>query len=215
MCRAGLPAVPKLRDAKGEGIEIRSASEALAKERFGGGDREQNIMNDQKILLRGKTYLCRELVEKDRTAVLKLFHTAKDYFMLSEGKLPDDAEDFFADLPPGKKSDDKILYGIFENAFPVAVADIVKDFPQKGIWMTGLLLVHGARRKLGFGKALQKILLDHAKKEGARIHRVGVLELNKSALTFWERLGYRLIEITEPRRYGAIECRIVMMHHHI
>lgn len=168
-------------------------------------------MNKKVILPEGKELLCRKLYSDDKPGVLKLFHTAEDYFMLSEGKLPKDADDFFHDLPPGKTASDKILIGLFENDMPLAVADIVRDFPERDTWMTGLLLVHGDKRKQGLGKILHDILVDLAVKGGARIHRIGVLEQNKAALSFWSRLGFEQISVSEPRNYGNIESRVLIM----
>ncbi len=67
------------------------------------------------LLPNGEILSCRELQAEDKEMVLKLFHTAKDYFMLPEGKFPENAEDFFTDLPSSKQPGDKILYGNFEG----------------------------------------------------------------------------------------------------
>jgi len=172
-------------------------------------------MNKRILLPNGKEVLCRGLCVEDKPEVVKLFHTTKEYFILSEGKLPEDAEEFFYDLPPGKQADDKMLFGLFEGDNPVAVADIVKDFPEEGVWMTGLLLVHGEMQKKGLGKALQQLLIDHAKEHGAGIHRVGVLEQNTPALKFWQKLEYKKISTSEPRHYRDKTSRVIVMHYHL
>jgi ribosomal protein S18 acetylase RimI-like enzyme len=169
-------------------------------------------MIEKTIILNGKALLCRQLVAEDHDAVLELFHTAKDYFMLSEGKLPENAEDFFYDLPPEKSHQDKMLLGLFDNNSPVAVADIVRDFPKKGVWMTGLLLVHGKMQHQGLGKILLDILIDHARNNQAHTHRIGVLEQNKPALVFWKKLGYKIISRSESRTYGSIRSKVIVLH---
>ena len=169
-------------------------------------------MNENVLLPEGRELLCRELCSEDKPAVLKLFQTAKDYFMLSEGKLPDDEEEFFHDPPPGKQEDDKILFGLFEKGRPLAVADIVRDFPEPSVWMTGLLLVHGDCRKLGLGKALHQVLIEYAKRKGARFHRIGVLEQNTAALAFWKKQGFKQVSISESCDDSAIKARVLIMH---
>lgn len=153
------------------------------------------------------------LTENDRTIIEKFFEKASDYAILERGfSNPQlETESFINDLPPAKKLTDKFNYGIFDkNNNLVGVIDLIKDFPTKGEFMLGLLEFVPAVRHQGLGKAVHKILIEKVRDLGAKSLRIGVLEVNNSAIKFWKSLGYiKFKEIEQD--FGNKKQKIAVM----
>ncbi len=152
---------------------------------------------------------------EDKEKVFDLFKECEDFFLLTTGTKPDDCEDYFYNLPPEKTFEDKYLYGVFHNSSLVAAVDIITDYPEKGEWIIGLLLIHPKARGIGLGKKIHNLLKKLAINEGADKLRIGVLEQNTDALVFWNKLGYKEYKITEPRRFGVKESKVVVMKYYL
>lgn len=167
------------------------------------------------IQLRNKTYHFRELSIDDQTQVSNLFNECEDYFNLVEGKVAEekDTKEFFEDLPPGKEIEDKNLYGVFDEVELIGVVDMVEDFPQKGEWIIGLMLLHPNTRGKGLGKAIHNIIVDIARENKVKKLRVGVVQQNENALKYWKRIGYKEVERTSPRMFGQKESIIIVLNY--
>ncbi|MCU5754422.1 GNAT family N-acetyltransferase [Lactococcus lactis] len=88
--------------------------------------------------------------------------------------------------------------------------DLIKDFPTKGEFMLGLLEFVPAVRHQGLGKAVHKILIEKVRDLGAKSLRIGVLEVNNSAIKFWKSLGYiKFKEIEQD--FGNKKQKIAVM----
>ena len=71
------------------------------------------------------------------------------------------------------------------------VVDLVRDFPENGVWMLGLMLLAPGERGNGLGRAAHAELVQWAKALGAKSVRIGVIEENRDGARFWDSLGYR------------------------
>ncbi|MNY20851.1 putative acetyltransferase [compost metagenome] len=142
----------------------------------------------------------------DAPRLQPLLEACEDYFLMitGEGAGPQEAESELASLPPGKTLDEKFFIGLQKpEGNLVGVLDVVKDYPEPGIWYLGLLLLHPRERAKGLGASLHAQLCENLREHGGRAIRLGVLEQNEKALRFWERMGYRELE-RKPFKAGSL-----------
>lgn len=173
-------------------------------------------MNKQEVItLNGKELLFREMYIKDKDKVMELYKNCNDFFELTEGIKPDNCEELFNDIPPNKTIEDKFLYGIFDKDMLIGVIDIVSDFPEKGEWIIGLLLLSPSVRGIGLGNKIHDLIKEMVENEGGEKLRVGVIEENTKAVMFWEKIGYKEIKITEPRKFGMKKSRVIVMNYYL
>ena len=157
----------------------------------------------------------RKILPQDQERVMNLFRACPDYFEMIEGIQPDNCDEFFGDVPPGKKMDDKHLFGAFKKDRLIGVADVVADFPEKDEWIIGLLLLDPDVRSMGIGQSMHEFIKEYVRSHGGKKLRIGVMEQNRGALTFWNKIGYQKIMMTEPRKFGIKESRVVVMNYHL
>ncbi|WP_294246133.1 GNAT family N-acetyltransferase [uncultured Sphingomonas sp.] len=153
----------------------------------------------------------RELTEADAPAVADLFVRCADYFLLQDGVMPEpaDAVALFADVPPEKAADDQVVLGWRDDRGLYAVAAVLRDYPDDGIWYLGLLLVDGTRRRLGIGRSLYEAIEAWAAARGARHMRLAVLEANVAGECFWRALGFEEIRRVGPDKFKEKRhCRV-------
>ena len=142
----------------------------------------------------------------DALRLQPLLEACEDYFLLITGEAagPQEAESELASLPPGKTLDEKFFIGLQKSdGSLVGALDLVKDYPEPGIWYLGLLLLHPAERAKGLGASLHAQLCESLREHGGRAIRLGVLEQNEKALRFWDRMGYREVE-RKPYKAGEL-----------
>jgi ribosomal protein S18 acetylase RimI-like enzyme len=142
-----------------------------------------------------------------------LFAACADYFHMVSGEAmgPEETEKELNELPPGKTLDDKFFLGLqLPDGTLGGILDVVRDYPESGIWYLGLLLLHPTERGHGRGASLHAQLRKHIQQQGGKAIRLGVLDQNDKALRFWERLGY--IEIArKPYPVGKLQHTVRVM----
>jgi GNAT superfamily N-acetyltransferase len=133
------------------------------------------------------------LTSDDGPEVQTLAEACPDYFLETFGLAPGPAEaqSLFTALPDGRSYDDKRVLGIRDPAGKLlAVADVVRGWPDGQTWMIGLLLVVPAARRKGIGGRFVEDLARQARQAGARRLRLGVFVDRQAAMRFWERHGF-------------------------
>jgi GNAT superfamily N-acetyltransferase len=133
------------------------------------------------------------LTSDDGPEVQILAQACADYFLETFGRPsgPEDAHSLFTALPEGRGYDDKRVLGIRDAAGRLlAVADVVRGFPDSRTWIIGLLLVVPDARRKGLGGEFVEYLAVQARRAGARRLRLGVFVDRQAAMRFWERHGF-------------------------
>lgn len=151
-----------------------------------------------------RNYHVKFLNEKDTVLVEQICAECEDYFKIEQGRTAnsDDARAILTDLPEGKTRFDKFVMAILdEEESPIGLIDVVTDFPKKGEWIIGLLMLVPKARKAGMGRVLHQVIQDWAMDGGASSLRIGILEENEAAKGFWEHLGYQKQE-EKTMQYG-------------
>lgn len=121
--------------------------------------------------------------------VQALAEECAQYFLETFGRAPaaDEGPSLFTELPPGAKYADKAVAGARDrDGRLVAVADIVRDWPDEETWTIGLVLVVPDMRRLGIGSAIVEGIALEARRAGASRLRLAVYVDRLEAVSFWE-----------------------------
>lgn len=139
----------------------------------------------------------------DEPQVLALFESGPEYFELISGAPPDRAEfqTLLAELPPGKAYEDKFVFCVFApEGRLAAIAEMIRGYPEPGIWFIGLLFVAKDLRGQGLGRAILKSIIAHVAANNGRAIRIAVAEQNEAAMRFWPGNGFVTLYIAERER---------------
>lgn len=128
----------------------------------------------------------------DRAEVVALFQQAADFVALIEGVEPGprQAEDFFADVPPGGDLGRSQKLGLFEGRL-LGIVDLAFGFPEPEDAFLGLMLLTPEARGRGLGPVFLAEVEARARAEGAPRLLLGVVDENRRGRAFWERMGFR------------------------
>ncbi|MFL0197122.1 GNAT family N-acetyltransferase [Clostridium sp. WILCCON 0269] len=138
-------------------------------------------------------YIIKSLTIEDIQITEALCIKCSDYYILHYGLLPsiEKIKEIFTELPPNKSYEDKFVLGVFkDNNELIGIIDIVRNFPDIGEWMIGLMLIAPEERGNGLGKKIHKAVALWAIKLGAKFFRIGVIADNYKGINFWHGLGY-------------------------
>lgn len=110
-----------------------------------------------------------------------------DFFQLCEGENGSWTEILNA-CPPSKDiNKDKFVLGLYEEHTLIGLLDIIRDYPQAGVWTIGYLLIHPKYRSQGLGS---KFIKDLETSLNVVKLRCIVQEQNVRALDFWKSNGF-------------------------
>ncbi len=170
-------------------------------------------ISEEKII--NHEYRIKLITENEINEAFELCKNCADYYLMDTGRLPckDDVLGIFAELPPQKTLDDKYIVGMFNiNDKLVGLMDIVKDYPEKSVWMLGLLLIHTDVRKKGLGKAFYHEVVKLVKNNNGKVVRIGVYEENESALNFWKSIGFREVKRVDIENTNKQVKSVIVMN---
>ncbi|MBF2346319.1 GNAT family N-acetyltransferase [Listeria seeligeri] len=157
-----------------------------------------------------RNYHVKFLNEKDVALAEAVCSASEDYYLMEQDKpaSKSDALKIITEIPNGKTRFDKFVLAVLdENEQPIGLVDIVSDYPRKGRWFIGLLLLTPAARGNGLGKVLHQTIKEWANDGGADSLTLGVLADNEKARGFFEHLGYTKAE-TKEATYGGKEHQV-------
>lgn len=143
-------------------------------------------------------------VERDADALQQLYARCLDFVLLSDGApaAATAGRGEFTAVPDGWALADKFLFGVFRGDSLVGVVEGIRHYPMPGEYWLGLLLLDPAERGHGLGAACYRAFEDWARTEGAQLIGLTVIEDNAPALAFWSKMGFGLVDKTEPKRHG-------------
>jgi ribosomal protein S18 acetylase RimI-like enzyme len=152
-----------------------------------------------------QAYSVRRLLFEDIGAVQVLCEKCLDYMLLVDGHPadPDEVEREFQSVPPGNSPDDKLVFGITNRQNDlVGLLDVIRSYPEQTTWWIGLLLFIPEVRSQGIGQKLLEGLAGYVRGNGGQAIMLGVVEENKRAYKFWNRVGFEFVRMTEPQQFG-------------
>ncbi len=152
-----------------------------------------------------QAYSVRQLLLEDIGAIQGLFEKCLDYMLLIDGHAadPDTVAEEFQSVPPGKSHDDKFVFGIANQQNDlVGLLDTLRWYPDATTWWIDTLLFVPEIRSQGLGQMVMQGFAEYARASGGRAIMLGVVEENKRACKFWNRMGFEFVRQTEPQQFG-------------
>lgn len=98
-----------------------------------------------------------------------------------------------AALPPGVSRENKHFYLYTDGERPAALLDLVLHYPDEDTFYIGLLMVDGNKHRAGIGSLVYQELEAEMQAQGYCRARLGILEQNQKAWSFWSKMGFRKI----------------------
>jgi len=127
----------------------------------------------------------------DAPRLQRLFERCSDYFELHEGCPPpaDTGEYELAFVPP---AGDLVVLALADDDGALhAMVQLLRDYPQRGLWWIALLVVAPELRGRGVGSALLRQATEMAAAQGGTAIRLAVSVRNPRGRRFWEAEGFR------------------------
>ena len=134
-------------------------------------------------------FTTRPLEERDANPLQALFDEDPEYFLGMNGRDIPVAE-IRAAIPPGRAREDKFLYTIERDARLVGMIDLIRGYPEPATWYLGFLFIAKAFRAAGLGRATLHALYGHARAQGGKALRLGVVEDNARARWLYASEGF-------------------------
>jgi ribosomal protein S18 acetylase RimI-like enzyme len=163
-------------------------------------------------------YFVCELQSENTQLLQKLFEQCADYAMIVEGESvsPSAAQETFETVPTGRSLSDKFVYGVLDrNGNIVGVLEGMCHYPDEMTWWIGLFMLAPEVRGHGLGQRLIKSFSDYVRSEQGASIMLGVVEENRAAYHFWQKLGFELVRKTEPRLFGRKTQAVYVMRRNV
>lgn len=152
-------------------------------------------------------YKMRKLGEDDINQIQDFLNLFDDFFLLCEGE-KGSAKSLLAVCPPDKDLlTDKIVIGFYAEDVLIGIVDLIKNYPEEGIWTIGYLLIHPAYRNQKIGSYILNMISNT--KDIKRLRCV-VQAQNPRALSFWENNEF-LITSKAKQHLGTLESDIFIL----
>ncbi|WP_420175462.1 GNAT family N-acetyltransferase [Luteococcus sp. OSA5] len=148
---------------------------------------------------------------RDRLRIAELLRHDHGYAVRVNGVPSDesDVDDLLTSRPAGTSPDQLHSFGLWlDEASLAALAVVMVDWPQAGQNWVGLLQADSRHSGQGHGRRLHDELL---RRLPSACWRLAVVDSNAEAISFWERLGYRLTEERKPWTSPAGEQRTALI----
>ncbi|MDR0922177.1 MAG: GNAT family N-acetyltransferase [Lactobacillales bacterium] len=138
--------------------------------------------------------------------ILKLYQSNKDYFKLNDTEVTFQTVDEDVHAKPDSVLNENKKYFLVTDEFdkPKAVLDYLVDYPTTNVVYIGLFLVDKALQRKHIGRQIIREQLEKFRAMKKKAVRLGVLVENKSAIAFWESLGFVIIEENKQNTNGNL-----------
>ncbi|HAT8068530.1 TPA: GNAT family N-acetyltransferase [Legionella pneumophila] len=141
-----------------------------------------------------KTWSLRLLTADDADEVKPFIALFNDFFQLCEGEYGS-WDGILKACPPFKDIHrDKFVLGLYYEYMLIGLLDLIRDYPQAGIWTIGYLLVHPKHQRKGLGS---KFIKDLETALRPSTMRCVVQKQNARALYFWQNNGFLITSQTQ------------------
>ncbi len=99
------------------------------------------------------------------------------------------------------------MFGLYDDSLLIGLSDIVRDYPKKGTWTIGYLLIHPKYRGQGLGSQLIGNLEQTFKPSKLRCV---VQKQNTRALAFWESNQFLIVTQKKDKIEGVMNITYVL-----
>ena len=150
-------------------------------------------------------YAVRSLKPEEAELLQRLYDQCTDFALVVEGEpfSPTAAQAEFRSIPDGKSLGDKLMFGLINpQGEIVGLLEAVQNYPDETTWWLGLLMLAPELRGQGVGREVLRGFSEYVRLRGGKAIMLGVVEENRRAYQFWQRMGFGMVRRTEPRRFG-------------
>lgn len=150
---------------------------------------------------------------RDPEVVQGIIEACGDFHALLYGEPPGggEAKELLAELPPGVRSEDRILAVLRDRTgAPVGLLSAFGQYPTPGEWFLGDLVLAPPARNGGLGRRVVHAFEAWLRARGVRAVHLIVQEVNPRALRFWSDLGYARVG-TATQQLGTRQHTVVRM----
>ena len=127
-----------------------------------------------------------------------LFYEYHPPFVTKESILED-----MSALPPHKTYRDKYYVGFYEGDLPVAVLDLILDYPQEETAYIGFFMVDASCQRQGLGSSIVQGIAGSLKEIGFAKIRLAIDEGNPQSEAFWTKNGFVKTGERHPNDFSA------------
>jgi len=150
-------------------------------------------------------YAVRSLKPEEVELLQRLYDRCADFGVLVEGQpfSPTAAQAEFRTIPDGKSLSDKWMFGLINpQGEIVGLLETVRHYPDETTWWMGLLMLAPELRGQGVGREVLRSFSEYVRLRGGKAIMLGVVEENRPAYLFWQKMGFKVVRKTEPRPFG-------------
>ena len=150
-----------------------------------------------KINLQG--YSVEPITNENLNQYEDVFYCNTEYYMVTEGRAATkkDCEETLEYTVEGIPGSNHYKIGFFDQENPVACLFLIEGYPENDVLWLGLFLVHNRYKRRGIGTACIQSLIKGLRGTSTRKIRLSVQDNNVSGLSFWRRMGFSVIGITD------------------
>ncbi|MDO5061904.1 MAG: GNAT family N-acetyltransferase [Peptostreptococcaceae bacterium] len=143
----------------------------------------------------------------------KIYQSNAEYFLMTSGEKVERQTLIYnlQELPPNCKAEQKEFLLIYYDGYPMALMDLIANFPDEDCAYIGLFLVEGAHHSHGIGEEIFEAIEEELRKRDFQRIRLGVIEQNKRGLKFWEKVGFVEQKIVNSTIRPDKECVVHVM----
>lgn len=106
-------------------------------------------------------------------------------------------------LPPGKTMAGKFYVGFFDGAVLIAVADLIRAYPDKTTAYIGFFMVDKSCQGQGIGSRIVADIENAMRTAGMLHSRLAVDKGNPQSYAFWTKNGYAVCGLEKPNGFSA------------
>ncbi len=137
----------------------------------------------------------RPLLVKDVPALQVLFDEDPEYFEINGRAIP--VEEIRSTVPPGRAAGDKFLFVLERSGCVEGMIDVIRDYPEAGVWHLGIIFLSKRVRGGGEGRRCLRALYDWGRAQGGSVIRLGVVEPNAKARHLYATEGFEFEAMRE------------------
>lgn len=157
----------------------------------------------------------RFLDERDIPLLQAFLEANPEYYLRVEGQPPGpgEAREIMFDVPPPEVAwSAKGVIGVIDAGGSIlALAEVLSDLPEPGVWHIGLFILATARHGSGDARTILAWLEGWVRAHGAAWLRLGVVIGNRPAERFWERSGFLQTRVRRGVLLGTCSCDVRAM----
>jgi RimJ/RimL family protein N-acetyltransferase len=153
------------------------------------------------LIMEGKMITFEEITYDNLYIAQEIINSNSSYNILENGMETRTLQEVKREL----FNEDTSSYFIKLDDTYIGVIDYLPLNPNDNHPWLGLLMIHGDYQQFGFGSTAYTLFEKQFLEERVQRLRLGILQENKKAKQFWERLGFSFYE-TKERQSKQVDC---------